>query len=115
MPKICQDSDYALNRYSPNIVFRTATGIVEVTLADFLTENRSMTEADFRALKEFSDADYMERDRNGFRQTRKNISFQGFYRAGVIRRTARRRFPGRLQSLRTDGLYVPVPDGQSGS
>jgi len=66
------NSDYALNKHSDGIVYRFADRIVEVTLADYLAENPSKTEADFRALKEFSDRDYRERDRSDYRQTWKN-------------------------------------------
>ena len=49
------DCDYALNKINKNaIVYRFADEVVEVTLADFLAENPDKTEADFRALKEFS-------------------------------------------------------------
>ena len=68
-----QDSDYALNRYSPNIVYRMATGIIEVTLADFLVEYPGKTEADFVVLKAFSDDIYKEQDRAGNVQTKKNV------------------------------------------
>jgi RNA polymerase sigma factor (sigma-70 family) len=67
-----KDSDYALNKYSEGIVYRFADGIVEITLADYLAENPGKTEADFRALKELSDADYFERDRLENAQTKKN-------------------------------------------
>ena len=58
-----RDSDYALNKHSVGIVYRFADSIVEVTLAEYLLENPGCTEADFLELKEFSDADYYERDR----------------------------------------------------
>ena len=69
------DSDYALNKYSEGIVYRFADGIVEVTLADYLAENPGKTEADFRALKELSDADYFERDRAENAQTKRNSTY----------------------------------------
>jgi len=49
------NSDYALNKYSEGIVYRFADSIVEITLADYLAENPSKTEGDFRELKELSD------------------------------------------------------------
>ena len=67
-------SDYALNKHSDGIVYRFADGIVEVTLADYLADNPGKSEDDFRKLKEFSDADYIERDRSEHRQTWKNTS-----------------------------------------
>jgi DNA-binding CsgD family transcriptional regulator len=69
------DSDYALNKYSEGIVYRFADGIVEVTLADYLAENPGKTEADFRALKELSDADYFERDRAENAKTKRNLNY----------------------------------------
>ena len=70
-----QNSDYALNKYSGGIVYRFADEIVEVTLADFLADNPGKTEADFRALKELSDADYYASDRAENAQTKKNSPF----------------------------------------
>jgi len=67
-----RDSDYALNKHSEGIVYRFADKIVEVTLADYLEENLGKTAEDFRRLKEFSDKDYLEQDRIGYRQTWKN-------------------------------------------
>jgi RNA polymerase sigma factor (sigma-70 family) len=72
-----QDSDYALNKHSEGIVYRFADEIIEVTLADFLAENPGKTEADFRKLKAFSDGDYREQDRSGYRQTWKNAPLDG--------------------------------------
>ena len=72
------DSDYALNKVNKKaVVYHFADGIVEVILADYLVENPGKTEADFRALKELSDADYFERDREDYRQTYKNVSLHG--------------------------------------
>ena len=72
------DSDYALNKVNKDaIVYKFADGVVEVTLAGYLAENPGKTEADFRALKELSDADYFERDREDYRQTYKNVSIHG--------------------------------------
>lgn len=70
------NSDYALNKINKDaIVYKFADGIVEVTLADYLAENPDKTEADFRALKELSDADYFERDRKENAQTKRNTPF----------------------------------------
>ena len=68
-----QDGDYALNKHSSGIVYRFADGIVEITLADYLADNPGKSEVDFRKLKELSDSDYLERDRNEYRQTWKNL------------------------------------------
>jgi len=73
-----QNSDYALNKMNEDaIVYRTATGIVKITLADYLAENPDKTEADFRALKELSDEDYRVQDRDDYNQTWKNVSIHG--------------------------------------
>jgi DNA-directed RNA polymerase specialized sigma subunit len=67
------DSDYALNRYSDGIVYRFADGSrFTVTLAAYLAENPGKTEADFRALKELSDSDYLRQDRSENAQTKKD-------------------------------------------
>jgi hypothetical protein len=68
-------SDYALNKYSRNIVYRFADSIREITPADFLLENPGKTEADFRGIKQESDAIYLEQDRETCRQTWKDIPF----------------------------------------
>jgi hypothetical protein len=69
------DSDYALNKYSDGIVYRFADGSrFTVTLENYLAENPDKTGADFAALKEISDADYLERDRTEYNLTRKNVS-----------------------------------------
>jgi len=70
------DSDYALNKYSADIVYRFADGTTAtVTLSDYLAENPEKTEADFLALKELSDSDYFQRDRAENAQTKKNAPF----------------------------------------
>ena len=69
------DSDYALNKYSDNIVYRFADSIVEITLTDYLTENPGMTEADFYALKKHSDNIYHEQIQAENTQTYKNTPF----------------------------------------
>jgi DNA-directed RNA polymerase specialized sigma24 family protein len=70
-----RDSDYAMNKYSDSIVYQFADGSrLMVTLKDYLAENPKKTEADFAALKELSDADYLDQDRALNRQTRKDIS-----------------------------------------
>ena len=72
------DSDYALNKVNKDaIVYKFADGIVEVTLADYLADNPDKTEADFRALKRWSDANLLKQDRKNYRQTYKNVSLHG--------------------------------------
>ena len=69
------NSDYALNKYSEGIVYRFADEIVEITLADYLTDNPGKTEDDFRALKELSDGIYLEQVQDENAQTKKNSPF----------------------------------------
>jgi len=71
------DSDYALNKYSTDIVYRFSDGIMTVTLADYLTENPGKTEADFYVLKELSDAIYQKQNRDDYRRTWKDIPLYG--------------------------------------
>ena len=56
------ESDYALNKYSPNIVYKFADGIHEVTLEQYLKNNPTKTEEHFNELKAISDEDYHESD-----------------------------------------------------
>lgn len=72
-----RDSDYALNKYSENIVYRFDNRIVEVTLADYLAENPDKTEQDFLVLKKSSDDIYLDQVRNENAQTKLNSSFDG--------------------------------------
>ena len=69
-----QDSDYAANKNAEGIVYRFANQTEEITVEDYLRENPGKTEEDFLALKALSDADYLERDRDGYRKTWKNLS-----------------------------------------
>lgn len=62
-----EDSDYAVNKFSPNIVYRFADGTVEVTLQDYLRDNPGKTEQDFAKLKALSDEIYYIQDRNDTR------------------------------------------------
>ena len=78
------NSDYALNKINKDaIVYRFATGIVEVTITDYLAENPGKTGADFRELKKLSDADYFERDRNENAQTKRNTPFDELAETGL--------------------------------
>ena len=70
-------SDYAINKYSPNIVYRFHDEIVEVSLEDYLTENPDKAERDFAELKALSDQIYYEQDRDESAQTRKDVSIHG--------------------------------------
>lgn len=70
-------SDYAINKYSTNIVYRFHDEIVEVSLEDYLKENPDKTAQDFTKLKALSDEIYYEQDRAESAQTRKDVSIHG--------------------------------------
>ena len=70
-------SDYAINKYSPNIVYRFHNEIIEITLEDYLKENPGKTKDDFAELKALSDQIYYEQDRADSAQTRKDVSIHG--------------------------------------
>lgn len=70
-------TDYAINKNSPNIVYRFHNEIVEITLEDYLKENPGKTEQDFAELKILSDQIYYEQDRVESAQTRKDVSIHG--------------------------------------
>lgn len=70
-------SDYAINKYSPNIVYRFHDEFVEVSLEDYLKENPDKTAQDFTKLKALSDEIYYEQDRAESAQTRKDVSIHG--------------------------------------
>jgi len=72
-----RDSDYAANKYTSGIVYRSVTDTYELTLEDYLRENPGATEADFAELKALSDEIYLEQDRADYRQTHKDVSLHG--------------------------------------
>jgi hypothetical protein len=78
------DSDYAVNKNAEGIVYRFADETVEITLEDYLRENPNMSAADFAELKALSDSDYYERDRSSYRQTWKNVSFEGLEETDLL-------------------------------
>ena len=69
-------NDYAINKYSSGIVYKTADQIIEITLSDYLEANPDKTEQDFYELKTLSDEIYLEQDRKEYISTRKNISLE---------------------------------------
>ena len=71
------DSDYAANKNAKGIVCRFVDGDMEITLEDYLLENPDNTAVDFAELKAWSDEDYYDIDRSGYRQTWKNVSLTG--------------------------------------
>ena len=68
-------SDYALNKYSKGIVYRFVGGVREITLTDYLADNPNKTKEDFLALKELSDAIYLEQVQDENAQTKKNTAY----------------------------------------
>ena len=72
-----QDSDYAVNKFSPNIVYRFADGTVEVTLEDYLRDNPGKTEQDFAELKALSDEIYYIQDRDDTRYGKRKNTLGG--------------------------------------
>ena len=67
-------SDYALNKFSENIVYRFADGIREITPETYLQENPDKKIEDFWTLKLESDRIFLEQDRLICRQDRKTVS-----------------------------------------
>jgi len=81
-----KESDYARNKYSEDIVYKSVDGnIIVVTLNDYIKQNPCKTEDDFRELKEISDSIYLEQVRAENVQTGKNIHFNGSVRVGDTR------------------------------
>ena len=70
------ESIYALNKFSENIVYKFADGIHEVTLEDYLKTNPDKTEEDFKALKIMSDDLFYEEDRADSRYGKKKLSLE---------------------------------------
>lgn len=71
-------SDYALNKKSESIVYRSDTGeIIEITKEAFLASDTELTEQDFLAWKARSDEMLRQTDRDDWRQTYKNVSVNG--------------------------------------
>ncbi len=70
------ESIYALNKFSENIVYKFADGIHEVTLEDYLKTNPDKTEDDFMALKAMSDEMFYEEDKANSRHGKKKLSIE---------------------------------------
>lgn len=71
-----KDSDYAINKYSKGIVYKTANQTIEINLEQYLKTNPDKTEQDFYELKTLSDEIYLDQDRKEYVSTRKNISLE---------------------------------------
>lgn len=72
--KSYRESDYALNKYSPNIVYKFSDKTVEVTEEDYLKQNPNKTVEDFAKLKALSDENYHESDLVDTKYRRKKLS-----------------------------------------
>lgn len=71
-----QHSDYAVNKFSPNIVYRFADSIVEVTLEDYLRDNPDKTESEFAKLKALSDEIYHDQDLENTRYGKRAMNLE---------------------------------------
>lgn len=71
------DSDYAANKYSPNIVYRFADSTVEVTLEDYMKSNPDKTQQDFAELKALSDKIYHNQVVDENRTSRLDVTLTG--------------------------------------
>lgn len=71
-----KNSDYAINKYSESIVYRTANQIIEISLSDYLEANPDKTEQDFNELKALSDEIYLEQVREENRVTQRTFSLE---------------------------------------
>lgn len=71
-----QHSDYAVNKFSPNIVYRFADSIVEVTLEDYLRDNPNKTESEFAKLKALSDEIYHDQDLENTRYGKRAMNLE---------------------------------------
>lgn len=70
-------SDYAINKRSASIVYQFATGLVEITLEDYIRENPDKTEEDFLALKAISDEIYAHQERAQHSTTYRDVPLDG--------------------------------------
>jgi predicted DNA-binding protein YlxM (UPF0122 family) len=71
-----QNSDFAINKQSDGIAYRSVTGkIIIITKDRFLSENPKMTEADFESLKAFSDEDYRVRCNSDHTEARRGLPY----------------------------------------
>lgn len=70
-----KNSSYAANKYSKNIVYNSeVSGITAITLEDFLKSDPTLTEADFKFWKQWSDNDYEAESKDTNRITKNNLS-----------------------------------------
>lgn len=77
-----EDSFYAKNKYSPNIVYICDNGTyIEITVEIYLKENPTHTVEDFQRFKELSDNIYRIQDRKENAQTKKNMPIHKYEEA----------------------------------
>ena len=71
-----QRNDFAINKESEGITYRSVTGeIIVITKGRFLSENPNLTEADFENLKAFSDEDYRVRCNADHTEARRSLPY----------------------------------------
>ncbi len=69
------ESDYARNKDSKNIVYKFADGVrVEVSLEQYLKDNPNKTEQDYLVLKSISDENFLNLQRNDNKHGNKKTS-----------------------------------------
>lgn len=68
---------YALNKFSENIVYRFGDEIREITLVEYLQQNPTHTEKDFKKYKAISDELFYTEDLADTRYNKKKLSIDG--------------------------------------
>jgi RNA polymerase sigma factor (sigma-70 family) len=88
-----KESDYAKNRYSPNIVYQFFDGNVEITVTQYLDKNPTRDEQDFWELKALSDEVFHQEAQQENMAAKKNV-----------------RFDTMSESIESDFFYLPSPE-----
>jgi RNA polymerase sigma factor (sigma-70 family) len=70
-----KESDYAKNRYSPNIVYQFFDGNVEITVTQYLDKNPTRDEQDFWEIKALSDEVFHQEAQQENMAAKKNVRF----------------------------------------
>jgi DNA-directed RNA polymerase specialized sigma24 family protein len=76
-----KESDYAKNRYSPNIVYQFFDGNVEITVTQYLHENPTRDEQDFWDLKALSDKEFHREAKQENTAAKNNVRFDTIYKS----------------------------------
>ena len=76
MAKNYNKSNFAINKYSENIVYKSVDGNYEITIEQFLFENPNLTEADFEYWKSISDDLYNIEANKTTNRTRLDVSIE---------------------------------------